>query len=114
MKPEIAYLSLKHKIIIASFVGPVLMIIARIIGADFWDGFAASGYTNSSLQNNLIRWGLWLPIIASVVAIILCINAARRFDHKEKRFITKLIPLAIFLPLTVTIACAVTIMLLFS
>lgn len=110
MKSELAYISLKHKIIIASFAGPLLLIIAKMNGADFWDGFAGSGRTNTSLQDNLITFGLWVPILMSFVTVALCVYYARKFNHTEKRFITRLVPLSILLPFPFAIICLAVMM----
>lgn len=114
MKHELAYISLKQKIILLSFIGPALLITARMNGANFWDGFAGGYYTNTNLQKDLIQWGLWIPILVTLIAIVLCVYNARKFDHTEKRFITKLVPLAIFLPLPLAFVCSAVIMFFFS
>lgn len=98
MKDELTYTSLKHKIMLSALIGPLLLIAARISGADFMDGLAASPRSNTALQDNLITWGLWIPILASLAFSIACVYYVRKFDHKEKRFITKLLPLALLVP----------------
>lgn len=99
MKTELAYISLKHKIILGSFISPALFVVARITGANFLDGLFGV-YENTPLQNLLIATAFWAPAIVAIISVWMAIRCARKYNHTEKRFVTHLVPLGVFLPPT--------------
>lgn len=112
MRDELAYIALKNRIILLSFLGPCLLIIARVSGADFWDGFAGGSYHNTGLQDMLITTGVWLPVLITIIMSVLCVRTARKLNHSDPRVMNKALPLAIFLPLPLSVSCFFFMMLL--
>lgn len=87
-----------------SVASPVLLLVAVLLGADLWDGFAGGGYHNTQLQESILVLSGRIALPVSMLTIlVLGIVANVKYVREERRYLLLFLCLPFTLVLVFTL-----------
>lgn len=86
MHKDRPFRSAVYRVLVVSSVAPALSLISTFIGGDITDGFAGSGYQNTSFQNLLFSLSAVSMLVALSYLVVFGTRLAAKHQKTDKRY----------------------------